>query len=273
MSDVARRGLDVIAGVRDLPQHETRRLLLTATGWSSEQLYAGRKLTDDQRERLDAMIARRRRGEPLQHIEGTCDFGPLALRCDGRALIPRPETEQLWELAVAQFVEPPGIVVDVGTGSGCLALACKHQWPSAVVYATDTSQAALTLAAENVALTGLDVTLLLGDLLSALPAALTGAVDLIISNPPYLSKGELATLDTEVREHEPIEALVSGNDGLEVLDRLASDATQWLRRGGVIACEISEFRAEESGALFARYGAEVLPDLTGRARFVVGRAP
>ncbi len=264
-------GLELLDTVDNVARHEAQRLLLAATGWTTDQLFVGRRPSPEATSRFAAMLERRVGGEPLQYIEGTCDFGPLTLRCDPRALIPRPETEQLWEHAVRRFTEAPRVVVDVGTGTGCLALACKLAWPDALVYGTEASNAALSLAVENVALTGLDVTLLVGDLFDPLPEGLRGEVDLIISNPPYLAAAELEQLPAEVRHHEPEQALVSGASGLEVLQRIAEGAGEWLKPGGTIICEISEFRGAATEALFAAYGAEVLPDLTDRPRFVVGQ--
>lgn len=273
MTATGPRALDVCAEIEDLPSHESRRLLAAASGLSPSDIYAGRRVTPDQVARFDALVARRRLGEPLQYLEGSCDFGPLTLRCDERALIPRPETEQLWELVVGRFETPPDVVVDVGTGSGNLALACKHVWPHAEVYGTDSSADALALAAENVALTGLDVTVLRGDVLAPLPDRLRSKVDCILSNPPYLAAAELPSLPTEVRDHEPHAALVAGRDGTEVLAQLAAEAATWLRPEGLIACEISEFRTGDVLALFAEFDPEIVTDLAGKDRFVVGRYP
>jgi release factor glutamine methyltransferase len=273
MTEIQPRGLEVVAQVDGLSAHETQRLLLAATGWTRDQLYAGRRVDEAGLAALDRLVARRRAGEPLQYIEGTCEFGPLTLRCDPRALIPRPETEQLWELVVGAVGEPPHVVVDLGTGSGNLALACKYAWPEAEVYATELSADALALAAENVVLTGLDVTLLCGDLLAPLPDRLRGAVDLIVSNPPYLAAGELAEVPAEVRDYEPAAALVAGESGLEVLVRIAANVPRWLKPGGMVACEVSEFHGEAVAALFAGFGGEVVSDLVGKDRFVMGRMP
>ncbi len=271
MTPPFRRGLEVLESIGDLPPHEVQRLLLAATGWTRDRLYTGAGVDPAEMRTFTALVERRRMGEPLQYIEGTCDFGPLTLRCDERALVPRPETEQLWQLALSQFADPPDVVVDVGTGSGNLALACKHAWPQATVYAVDVAAEALALAAENVALTGLDVVLLRGEGLDPVPVGYRGRVDLIVSNPPYLAQAELQHLPVEVRDHEPIQALVAGDTGTEVLRGIAAAAAEWLRPGGVVACEISEFQAAEVADIFDELDGVISSDLAGKSRFVVGR--
>lgn len=263
-------GLRGLLGSSGLPRHEAERLLMAATGLDRAGL-AAERIDEGDVAAFARLAARRRAGEPLQYLEGTVQFGPVELIADRRALIPRPETEQLWELAVGSISDPPGVVVDLCTGSGNLALALKHRFPAASVFATDASEEALGLAAENQAHTGLEVEWCLGDLFAALPESVMGRVDLLVANPPYLSEGEVAELPVDVREHEPRRALVSGSSGDEVLARIAARAERWLRPGGVIACEISEFRAEGAVRLFRRYGGRVLPDLTGKPRFVLGR--
>lgn len=260
-----------LLGRSELPRHEAERLLMAATGLDRAALAAA---SIDQRDvvAFEQLAARRRAGEPLQYLEGTVQFGPVELIIDRRALIPRPETEQLWELAAGSVSAAPRVIVDLCTGSGNLALALKHRFPDALVFATDSSEEALELAVENGAHTGLDVEWRLGDLFEGLPENLKGRVDLLVANPPYLSPDEIADLPVDVREHEPRRALVAGESGDEVLARIAAGADRWLRRpGGVIACEISEFRHASALRLFRPYDGRVLADLTGRARFVLGR--
>ena len=200
-------------------------------------------------------------------------FGPIEVRVDARALVPRPETEQLYELVLDAVDPPPRVVVDLCTGSGNLALALKYNWPDAIVWGTDVSPDAVSLVQENSAISGLEVVELQGDLFDPLPAHLRGLVDVVVANPPYLSHVEYDMLPAEVADYEPARALVAGPTGDEVLGRIAAEAIDWLRPGGLVACEISEFRGDEARHLFAAYDAEILPDLTGRDRFVFGRAP
>lgn len=220
------------------------------------------------------MVARRERGEPLQYIEGTVQFGPLVLRSDSRALIPRPETERLWELSVELIRGSTSpVIIDVCTGSGNLALALKHTFPTARVIGVDLSPRALLLARENAIITGLDVEFSAGDLFAALPPELHRNAALVISNPPYVAAAELEDLPADVRDHEPTDALVSGPAGTEILARIATEAIDWLRPGGVVACEIGETQADQCLDLFAQYAPQVKKDLAGRPRYILGRAP
>ncbi len=256
-----------------MPPHEARRLLTVATGAERAELLQGADVDAAAVARFDELVAQRKAGRPLQHLEGTVQFGPLDLRIDGRALVPRPETEQLWEMAVASLREagPGTVIVDLGTGSGNLALALKHAFPLARVIGTDIDPAALELAAENAAATGLDVTFLRGDLFDALPDSLRGRIDLIVSNPPYLGAGELDALPRDVRDHDPPGALVGGVEGHEVLERIADAAYWWLGIGGWLLCEIADTQGPVADRLFAAFDREVRRDLAGRERFVVAR--
>jgi release factor glutamine methyltransferase len=267
-------GISNLLDESGLPRHEAERLMTKATQLDRAALAAAGVVDADQAAEFRTLARRRRNGEPLQYLEGTTQFGPLELLSDRRALVPRPETEQLWEHAIAEVrAQPPRLVVDLCTGSGNLALALKHEFASAEVYGTDTSQDALDLAAANAARTGLTVEWLRGDLFAALPGDLRGRIDLLVANPPYLSEDEVSDLPIDVKEHEPRDALVAGPSGDEVLARIAAEAADWLRMGGVVACEISEFRADRAEELFGEFQARVLPDLTGRSRFVVGSRP
>jgi len=256
-----------------LADHEARRLLTAVTGRDAAALTAAATIDPDDAARFTALAARRRSGEPLQYLEGTVDFGPLRLVVDGRALIPRPETEYLWEMAVAAMgpTGPGTVLVDLCTGSGNLALALRHAFPETRVLATDIDAAALSLAKENAAGTGLDVEFLEGDLFAPLPRDLMGRVDLIVANPPYVAAGDLAALPSEVRDHEPAGALFAGPTGLEVLERIADEAYWWLGVGGWLFCEIGEQQGERALALFSGLDREIRPDLTGRDRYVVAR--
>lgn len=231
----------------------------------------GVPITDTELATFEALVARRRAGEPLQYLEERIPFGPIEVTVDRRGLIPRPETEQLFALAVDAVVEPL-VILDLGTGSGNLALALKHAFPDAVVYATEISPGAATLARENARDANLDVTVLDGNLFDPIPEHLRGNVDLIVSNPPYLAEAEILGLPADVRDHEPRIALLAGPKGDEVVAVIASEAPGWLAPGGTIVCEISEFRGPAMAELFAALGGEVRKDLAGKDRFVLGRA-
>jgi len=254
-----------------LPPHELDRLHRTVTGRSRASLTLNPALTADEQRCLDGLIARREAGEPLQYLEGTVEFGPLTLRIDERALIPRPETERLWEEAVRSLGEagPGTVIVDLGTGSGCLALALKHAFPRARVFGTDLSEEALSLAKENAALTGLDVEFLQGDLFVSLPPGLEGRIDLVVSNPPYVADGD--DLPAEIRDHEPHRALYAGPTGTEVLARIAEESYWMVGVGGWVLCEIGDGQAEEAKRVFNAFDREVRKDLAGRDRILVAR--
>jgi release factor glutamine methyltransferase len=256
----------------NIPAHEYQRLAAAVTGRGPGAL-ALQPPDPDERDRIQRLVERRIAGEPLQYLEGTTAFGPLDLLIDRRSLIPRPETEQVWEECVASLRQagPGTVIVDLGTGSGALALALKHAFPPAQVYGVDISEDAVSLARENALRTGLDVTFLHGDLFDPLPRDLMGRVDLVVSNPPYVADHEFEVLPPDVRDHEPRVALVSGPAGTEVLERIADEAFWWVGIGGWVICEIGETQGERIEALFSAFDREVRRDLTGRDRILVAR--
>ena len=257
-----------------IPPHEAERLLAVATGWSRRELRADAEVGVEEGQRYLDLVGRRLAGVPLQHLEGTVQFGPIELRTDRRALVPRPETERLWEEGVAALGEagPGTVIVDLCTGSGNLALAFQHQFPQARVVATDLSSDALALAEENADALGLGVTFLKGDLFEALPVELYERVDLLVTNPPYVAESEFDRLPVDVRDHDPRQALVAGPRGDEMLVRIADEAYWWMGTGGWLFCEIGETQSERALDLFGSYlDVEVRPDLTGRPRILVGR--
>lgn len=260
-----------VSGV--LPDHEFVRLAIHVSGASRLDVLRGVELSQDERHDLHDLVRRRLAGVPLQHLEGTVQFGPLELLCDSRALVPRPETEYLWEQLVSRLQgQPIDVIVDLCTGSGCLALALKHAIPKAAVYGTDSDPDALSLARENVDYTALDVQLFEGDLFEALPEELQGRIDVLVINPPYVAEREFAALPTEVRDHDPRAALVAGETGLEMYSRIAATWIGWMRPGGLLALEIGETQGREVAEIFAATGPEVAPDLAGRERFLFGIA-
>ncbi len=246
------------------------------TGQPLHKVYDGMELTDRQAKRFHQLGLRRMAGEPLQYLEGTVQFGPIDIAIDRRALIPRPETERLWERTIELTTEDngaPGFILDLCTGSGCLALAYKHAFSSAHIVATDISSEALSLARDNARSLRSVVEIREGDLYDALPDDLRGSFDLVVSNPPYVA--EDARLPMEVRDHEPHLALFAGLDGLDVIRRVVSGASTWLAPSGLIALEVGETQGSSVVALFDEAGlkAWVEPDLTGRDRFVFARQP
>ncbi len=263
------RSRDVVSGVGDLPEHEAIRLLVAATGRTRSEVLVGFDVSSEEQDTFGSYVERRRRDEPLQYIEGTVPFGSVELRVDNRVLIPRPETEYLFE-QVTTLVDDPAVIVDLCTGSGNLALALAAAHPNCEVYAVDLSPDAAAVARGNAEANKLDIHVLVGDLFDPLPESVKGRVDLAVSNPPYLAAGELADLPPDVLA-EPEMALVAGPRGDEVVARIAREAQGWLAPGGLVACEISEFHGDRVAELFERYDAEIRQDLVGRDRYVVAR--
>ena len=215
------------------------------------------------------LVQRRTMREPLAYVLGEWGFRRLTLRCDERALVPRPETETLVERCIELLRDVPSPrVLDVGTGTGAIALALADEVPGAAVAGIDFSEDALSLARENAARTGLDVQLLLQDVFEGLSPG-QGPFDLVVSNPPYVRAEELDTLEPEVRDWEPREALLDQGQ-TEALARAARDV---LAPGGLLVLEIHEQRAEETRALLENLGYRVRinVDLTGRDRVVEGK--
>ena len=230
----------------------------------------GRVLSQPEQERVAKLAARRAAREPLQYIVGEWGFRRLTLIVDGRALIPRPETETVVErcLALLRGVDAP-LVLDVGTGSGAIALAIADEHPGARVTGIDVSDEALALAHENAARTGIAVEFLRHDMLSGLPGL---DWDLVVSNPPYVRPEEAAGLAPEVVDWEPHVALFGG-EHTETLVQLAAAA---LGPGGALVLESYDERASAVAGLLEHAGfTEVVltSDLAGRDRVVEGRRP
>ncbi len=260
-----------VAGVPS-PRIDAELLVAGVLGISRTELYASdRALAAEELARLGALVERRREREPLAYVLGEWGFRRLVLTVDRRALVPRPETEVVVERCLAHLrgLESPR-VVDVGTGSGAIALALADEHQGARVVAVDCSEGALALAAENLARTGLAdrVELLAGDLLDGLE----GPFDLVVSNPPYVPVDEYGSLQPEIRFHEPFEAVV----GEGVWERIAHDARAVLVSGGALVLECADGQAAEVAEGLAALGyADVrrTPDLAGRDRAVEGRRP
>jgi len=259
---------DLLAEANDLPDHEVVRILMAATDRTRSDVLVGFEVFPTEQETFRSFVDRRRADEPLQYIEGAVSFGPVVLKVDPRVLIPRPETEYLFEQLVS-MVDAPQVIVDLCTGSGNLALALAATFPQAEVFAVDLSEGAAEVARLNATENDLDVNVLVGDLFDPLPDAIRDRIDLLVSNPPYLAEGELTSLPADVLE-EPEMALVAGSGGDEVLARIAEQAGEWLAPGGIVACEISEFHGKRVAELFNGFGATIGKDLTGRDRYVYG---
>jgi release factor glutamine methyltransferase len=253
------------------PRVDAEWLLADALGVTRTELHAdGRQaLSPQAAERFAAGVARRARREPLAYVLGEWGFRRLTLRVDGRVLIPRPETEVLVERCLELLAdEARPRVLDVGVGSGAIALAIAAEHPGASVVATDSSPGALAVAAENRAAAGLDdrVELVEGELF----AGLSGPFDLLVSNPPYVEAGEIEILEPEVRDYEPRAALLATG----VTERIAAEAPTVLRAGGALALENADGSAARVVSLLDGLGYEQITqtaDLAGRPRVVDGR--
>lgn len=274
--EILKRTADFLAGRGIEPARLNAELLVGhALGLKRMQLYLQfeRLLSEAELEKIRPLVRRRAQHEPVQYIIGTTEFQGLQIKVDRRALIPRPETEQLVELVTRVLTVPPARVLDLGTGSGAIALALAGHYPAAAVTALDRSEDALALARENALATGLAerVTFLRSSWYAQLPAE--AQFDLIVANPPYLTAAETAAAAPEVRDYEPVGALTSaGDDGADDLRAIMAGAAHHLAPGSLLALETGPGQhgmllklAREAG--FAR--AESRPDLAGRDRFVL----
>jgi release factor glutamine methyltransferase len=290
----AERDLAGIPSVAE-PPVEARRLLERVSGFEGAELVASESEPATARadEQVAGMVARRAAGEPLQYVLGAWSFRGLDLLVDPRVLIPRPETEVTAEVAIDEALRLGArrgaadpwagaattyTVVDLGTGSGALALALAAELPDAEVWATDVSEDALAVARANLAGAGLPATrvrLAAGNWFDALPRELQGHLRVIVANPPYVAETELAALPPEVAHHEPSDALVSGPTGLEAIEAIVADAPWWLEPGrGALVCELAPHQADavvERARAAGFADAFVRPDLTGRERVLVAR--
>jgi release factor glutamine methyltransferase len=248
---------------------DAERLLARALGLTRIELYTqfDRPLTEQERAAARALVQRRGRREPLAYVLGDWDFRRLTLRTDARALVPRPETEVVVERCLALIAgsdEPR--VLDVGTGTGAIALSIAQEHPGSRVTATDASTDALALARENADALGLDVRFVHADLLDGID----GTFELVVSNPPYVLASELDALEPEVREWEPRQALVDEGQ----TDRLAAGARQLL--DGWLVLEVHEEHAPEVADRLTALGyaaASITTDIAGRQRVVEARWP
>jgi release factor glutamine methyltransferase len=263
-------GRELAAAGVPSPRVDAELLVGEVLGRTRTELYAqDGGLTKEERERLGGLVERRRRREPLAYILGEWGFRRLILGVDRRVLVPRPETEIVVErcLAAIHDVEAPR-VVDVGTGSGAIALAIADEHPSAQVLGIDLFEGVLELASANRERSGLTdrVTLACTDLLHGL----AGPVDLVASNPPYVRKDELERLDPEVRDWEPRVALV----GEGVAERIAADARRVLHPGGALVLECGDGQALGLAEHLHGLGyadIRITSDLARRERVVEGR--
>lgn len=257
------------------PRLNAEHLLAHALGRKRIELYMEfeRELTEEELAPLRGLVRRRGTGEPLQHLLGTVEFCGHSFICDKRALIPRPETEELVELLITECEsrKPNTRVVDVGTGSGVIALSLAAKLPQAEVHAVDVSDDALGLAGENSARLGLSERVQFR--ISNLLAAVEGRFDLIVANLPYVPQTDRATLSREVL-HDPATALFGGVVGDEMIRELIGTAPQHLAPGGLLALEIGIGQADALAAFLAEqkyHDISQRQDYAGVTRFLLAR--
>ena len=284
------------AGGIEGARHEAERVVAHVVGVSRTDLllHADRVVLPEEAGQIATISRRRLSGVPLQHIEGTVAFRDLVLVCDGRALVPRPETEQLVQGVVdwargteasggvrrvvrrKETTQPPlQVVLDIGTGSGAIALSLLQEGVVSRAVAVDISTPALDQAAQNASALGLNERVEFRQNGES-PWDVIGpeeTFDVIVSNPPYVEDSVVPTLPTEVREHDPREALAGGVDGLDIVREIAAGASAHLRPGGGLFLEVGANQGEAVRRLLERDSSwttvRVKPDLAGRERFVV----
>jgi release factor glutamine methyltransferase len=284
--EVIQRGTDFLAkkGVPS-PRLQVENLLAHVLQMPRMKLYLNfeRRPAPEQLEAVRAMVQRRGRREPMQYITGSAGFCALELAVNTSVLVPRPETEMLadrgWKFLKDSAARGagPASVLDLGTGSGCVAIAVALNAPRAAVHACDASAAALALARENAARHGVNIQFYCGDLFAALRGSEgPPKCRLILSNPPYIPSARLATLEPEVRDHEPREALDGGADGLDFYRRIAAEAGAFLEADGRLMVELDDEGAEATAEIFRKQNwvvEGIEPDYNQRPRILTARLP
>ena len=260
------------AGVAS-PEHDASELLAHVLGTTRGQLVLVDEVPEERAGQYAALVARRVRREPLQHLTGVAWFRHVELRVGPGVFVPRPETELLagWAIDQAAGIDSP-VLVDLCTGSGAVAKALADEVPAAAVHAVELDEAAHAWAARNLEGTGVD--LRQGDMSTAFDD-LAGTVDVVTCNPPYIPLDAWESVAPEARDHDPHLALFSGDDGLDALRVLEARAALLLRPGGVVGAEHADQQGESAPAVFAATArwTEIRDhrDLAGRPRFVTAR--
>jgi release factor glutamine methyltransferase len=274
MSSEAQALLRWAAG--EIPAADARLLLAHVLGDQPSRLLLAPALTTVQIDRFVDLVDRRRSGIPAQYLTGAAAFRTVELSVGPGVFIPRPETEVMTGWALDRLADLPAdrtpVVVELCAGSGAISLALATERPGLRQYAVELSEEAVGFARTNLA--GTDVELRSGDMADAF-GELDGGVDLVIANPPYIPLEAFEGVPAEVREHEPLLALFSGDDGLTAMRVVARVAARLLRPGGLVCAEHAEVQQESAPEVFVRHGGFDLvrdhPDLTGRPRFVTAR--
>ncbi len=269
LQESAKRAATLLAeaGIPDAA-FEAEVLARTVTGATRADYYAGVEINEAASKRLQRLVERRLRREPTAYILGTREFFGLDFEVTPAVLIPRPETELLVEIGLAELShQPQGVAVDVGTGTGCIAVSVAASAPQATVLATDVSPAALAIARRNAARHSVRVLFMRSHLATAIARA-----DVVLANLPYIPSPVIDTLESEVRDWEPRCALDGGPDGLALVRQLISDCGSRLRPA-LLAMEVQYDQAATVAALASEHGAvvEVVKDYAGIDRVVCAR--
>lgn len=274
-SDVVRRGADYLQRHDvDAPLSTAEQLLASVLGTDRSGVYTrDDPLRSGEARAFGRALCRRCSGVPTQHITGETGFRHLTLFVRSGVFVPRPETETVVDAALDAVRDTTApVIVDVGTGTGAIALSLKQERPDARIVAVDRSPEALALAEENAIRTGLEIEIRASDLLASLDPSTTGPIDLVVSNPPYIEDHEYATLPVEARA-DPVESLVGG---VGVYERLFDQASTRLRNGGSVVAEIGDRQAVAVSEAARDAGATdvvVGRDLVGRDRVVIATWP
>ena len=277
MTEARRLAAEAAAALADAgvasPEYDAATLLAHVLGTSRGTVLSVPDVPADRAEAFRDLVRRRAGREPLQHLTGTTGFRYVDLAVGPGVFVPRPETELLagWAVEQAGALDAP-VVVDLGTGSGAIALSVAHEVPAAIVHAVEVDPGAHAWAERNLAGTGVRLTL--ADMADALPE-LDGTVDVVVCNPPYIPLDAWESVAREARDHDPAAALWSGDDGLDAVRVLEATAARLLRPGGVVGAEHADAQGASAPAVFSGTGrwADVRDhrDLAGRDRYLTAR--
>jgi release factor glutamine methyltransferase len=284
LSGILMQGVQRLHGAGiDSARLDAELLLGCALGISREELIvaAARNLSLAESDRYEDLLKRRLNREPLAYITGQQEFWSLDFIVSSDVLVPRPETELLVEIALKELANLADTklprMLELGTGSGAISVALATESPQTQIVATEISPAALAIARRNACRHGVSkgIRFLQGDLFTALDQEHENDFDLVVSNPPYIPRGEISNLEAEVSRWEPRAALDGGVDGLNFYRLIAQEAPNYLRQGGVVAVEIGATMGSSVLALFRDSAAyldiQVHQDYSGRDRVIIAR--
>jgi len=236
-------------------------------------LNPNRPLNQEELDEFRPLIKKRKSGEPLQYITGKTSFMGITLKIDQRALIPRPETEELTEEILSQYRDRSNLnVLDLGTGSGAIAIALAKFLVNPEVTAIDKSEAALELARQNASVNDVEDTIYFEE--SHWFSKVTGRYEIIVSNPPYIPSSEIENLDSKIRDHEPLDAIDGGEDGMREISKIVNQAPDFLADDGTLFLEISYDQGNKTVELVDNSGLKqvsLVQDINDKDRIICGR--